>query len=353
VFHTLDGLRGVAALCVALRHCDAFFAPLKLPSGYLAVDLFFGLSGFVIAHAYHVRLEGGMSFGRFLWIRLVRLYPLYILGILFGLLDVAVGRMHGGWATWSPADLTAAGLAALFLLPSPVAPGMPNPYLYPFNLPAWSLFFELLINAVYALVWRFLSTRVLVGILAVSAIVLTRIGLEAGHLNSGWAWNSLDAGLARVSYSFFAGILLYRLLRDRPRSSHNALTCVLLGALAALFAVDPGEHRALFDILCVLVVFPALLALGARSEPGPRAAALFGFLGAVSYAVYALHFPLFHLAQAALRSLSLDPGTLTPWIGWTFLAALVLGCWLIDRFYDGPVRRSLLAWPPRFAPSRP
>src|SRR5205085_12699808 len=94
VFHTLDGLRGIAALAIVLRHCDGFFGADVLPGSYLAVDLFFVLSGFVIAFAYEDRLASGLSAWRFAWVRVVRLYPLYVLGIALGGL-VAIG--DGGW----------------------------------------------------------------------------------------------------------------------------------------------------------------------------------------------------------------------------------------------------------------
>ena len=353
IFHTLDGIRGIAALAVAVRHCDPFFTPLRLPSGYLAVDLFFALSGFVIAHAYQRRLETGMSAGRFLWVRLVRLYPLYLLGIALGLLDVFVGRLSGGWGGWSHDHLAAATASAALMLPSPVAPRMPHPYLYPFNLPAWSLFFELLINGIYVLVWRCLTLRALVGIVIGSGLVLTGMGLEHGHLNFGSAWDSSLVGLTRVTFAFFAGVLTFRVVAMRPIAFHIG-PLPLIAALIAVFTVAPSQaDRAAFDIACVLFVFPALIALAAGTTPGTRTTALFGVLGAMSYAVYALHFPLFHLCQAALRwTLAVDPDQVAPIMGWVFLPVLALVCWIADRFYDGPVRRALLARTVHAAPAR-
>ncbi|TIW52974.1 MAG: acyltransferase, partial [Mesorhizobium sp.] len=82
IYLNLDALRGVAAISVMLYHFSPFIADGKvLPSSYLAVDLFFLLSGFVIAHAYDRKIESGMGFGTF---RLIRLYPLYLAGTLLG-----------------------------------------------------------------------------------------------------------------------------------------------------------------------------------------------------------------------------------------------------------------------------
>ncbi len=80
-FTVLDGLRGVAALCVVQTHTQDLLLGDTLPTAYLAVDLFFLLSGFVLAHAYEERLRQGMTLHRFMLARLVRLYPLYLAGI--------------------------------------------------------------------------------------------------------------------------------------------------------------------------------------------------------------------------------------------------------------------------------
>ena len=82
VFRLLDGLRGIAALVVVLLHIPQFIKDDTFPEGYLAVDLFFVISGVVIRQAYEHRLESELSVWRFAWLRIVRLYPLYMLGAM-------------------------------------------------------------------------------------------------------------------------------------------------------------------------------------------------------------------------------------------------------------------------------
>ena len=94
VFHTLDGLRGVAALFVAMRHTNLFHRA-GIHGGYLAVDLFFVLSGFVIAHAYERRLASGLSVGRFMAARYLRLWPVYVLGAALGLIAALMHALPG------------------------------------------------------------------------------------------------------------------------------------------------------------------------------------------------------------------------------------------------------------------
>src|SRR5665213_808430 len=181
-FVTLDGLRGIAALAVVTRHAPAFFSfisiyvlPLdgsKVPipvgpfrESYLAVDFFFALSGFVLAHAYGDRLRGGMSATRFMTIRLIRLYPLYFLALLISLPLFLWGFARGGIAPTYPMSNW---LFAVLFLPSLASPNA----LFPLNYPAWSLFFELLANAAFGLIGRHLENTLLLSIVMFSGLVL-------------------------------------------------------------------------------------------------------------------------------------------------------------------------------------
>lgn len=121
-FDTLDGLRGTAAIVVLLLHVASAETP-DLPvfgSAYLAVDLFFLLSGFVIGHAYEARLSDGLTFGKFLKIRLVRLYPLYVLGLALAVATPVL--MALATRQWWLAKPTAVTLPwSVLMLPRPAA----------------------------------------------------------------------------------------------------------------------------------------------------------------------------------------------------------------------------------------
>lgn len=136
-FVTLDGLRGLAAVAVVLFHTPELFGPGLFPAaGYLAVDFFFTLSGFVLAFAYQARLDKGLPTGQFLRVRIARLYPLYLLSLLVGISGAFLQgafRVHA-----SGAIMLAAACLGLFLLP---VAGTPTGYIFPYNQPAWSVFF--------------------------------------------------------------------------------------------------------------------------------------------------------------------------------------------------------------------
>src|SRR5579863_2770853 len=77
-FLGLDGLRGICAITVMLGHCELLFRPgVVVCHSYLAVDMFFMLSGFVISASYDRRFEEGLSTRAFLAARLKRLTPVY------------------------------------------------------------------------------------------------------------------------------------------------------------------------------------------------------------------------------------------------------------------------------------
>lgn len=326
VFVTLDGLRGVAALVVAIYHAHRSIAPIHPGAAFLAVDLFFCLSGFVIAHAYGRKLDAGMSFRQFAWLRLLRLYPLYALALAIQAFIFAVSALVG---SGSFETATLAILPAIFFLPNPW-----DHKLYPVNEPAWSLFFELAVNFLAALFWRRLTIVVLVALTAAGALGMTVLALRAGTLDGGATWDSFALGAMRVTFSFFAGMLIYY-WRGRvhlPRIPWPALALLLL---AAMFA--GARLGVVGELALVLFLFPLLVALGSVVEP--RDGRLPLLTGRLSYAFYVLHIPLFDVVANILAR---SPLTLAaPWRGIVMISVLLVVSWAADVWFDQPVRRLL------------
>ncbi|GGW23431.1 acyltransferase family protein [Streptomyces xantholiticus] len=339
-FRTLDGIRGVAALCIVVLHSHRYFGD-PLPSAQMAVDLFFVLSGFVLAHAYEERFREGMSPWRFMLARYVRLYPVYLLGTILGLVQALCMMRYQGqevmenhpdqeW-TWSQllVDLPFAAL----MLPDPFAAA-----LFPLNGIMWSIFFELLANLVWVLSRRLLeSTKVLVGVVLVSGVLFTGAALWWDSTALGVGWDTFAGGLARVLYSFMLGVLLHRFHRAvRAPRIHPLL---LLGVLPALAAFDLST---ISQLCCALVVLPLLVLLGAKAEPQGATALLCTRLGLASYAVYALHKRLYMLSCGILlQFFGLRVEQYAPWGGLVFLVLLVSGCVLLADRFETPARRAL------------
>ena len=340
-FVVLDGLRGVAAFAVILDHVPGGVLGELVPGRYLAVDFFFVLSGFVLAHAYGRRLEEGWSPLSFMTARLIRLYPMYLAGLMLGLALSVMGLLRG-WVgpTWTDV-MTMAGLGLLFL-PTPPMASFGGGALYPFNAPAWSLFFELVANFVYALIARFLSWRVLSAILVVGAVAVAfTINRHAGTGGPGWLWEHLDAGLARVMFDFFAGVAIFRVWSIK-RLPALPWWGALIGFLAVIAVQASGPWRTVYDILAALVLMPTLVALSAGSRVTGRLARVCATFGLLSYGVYVIHVPLFSALGVAASAVHLQfgEGPATALLV-AVLAAAVSGVAFV--IYDRPFRRWLSA----------
>lgn len=339
-YATLDGLRGAAALLVLVVHFHSFFHLRPLAHAYLAVDLFFAMSGFVIASAYDNKLaSGAMNWRQYVLLRLIRLYPLYFAGLLLGVVALSI-RLPA-----SDAPLIVSALPAnALMMPTHAAvrtyypwSGV-KPFVYPLDFPAWSLFFELLASIAYGLFFRFLTTKALIAVMCASAIALAVAALTVG-VDKGPYWETCYVGFARVGYAFTAGLLLYRFQRP-GRRQHNAASIAVVVLAIGLFAVPwPKSVQSaqwLFELLVALAVVPATVWVASQVEPGPRLLPFFAFSGAVSYGIYVLHVPLGFIVQdlAPMTGLLRHPGLVLP-------PALLLLTWLADRYYDTPVRRAL------------
>ncbi len=334
-FYTLDAMRGVAAIGVVVLHLHGLFAPYGVPHGYLAVDFFFALSGLVISRAYAERFRRGLSVARFLGLRVERLYPLYILGTAMGIV-VMVVPFH-----WHPelspptASLVVSGLAALIMAPSPLTFGS-EPWLTPFNIAAWSLVLELVVNVLFALIWPWLSRRVLTAIIAGSGTTLVIATLRHGNLDLGAAWPTVAVGLVRTCFSFFVGVAIGAIRVKTVKVSPLALLLPFAVFLTLLVGLRYG---AIYDLGCALFVYPALLFCGARVE-APWTGAL-RFLGNLSYPLYVIHGPLLYLVGGlAVKYASQSQATRLA-SGMAVVLVVAVIAVVADHLYDRPVRNWL------------
>jgi peptidoglycan/LPS O-acetylase OafA/YrhL len=350
VFYTLDGMRGVAALLVVLRHTTHFFGDFGFQESYLAVDIFFAMSGVVLANAYEQRLKAGLPAKTFAWIRLVRLYPLYALGLALSVLALALGADHekANWLHWTLP-------LAVFLLPDVLS--FTGTSTFPLNGPSWSLFMELWVNIIYGLFVSALSSRNLLLIMAFSVL-----GLAAGeylsqrhNLDFGWTQKSFVFALFRVGYSYFAGVLIYRMFaanRFTGLTVNRSLVAwgLLLTMAALLMCSPPPSLQPYFDFVCVTTIFPVIVYAALFFQPNGHTRRICTFLGAISYPAYAIHVPLGAFAETLLRKLAgLSVQDYAPYSGVVFVGAFLPLCWVLNN-YD--VRIRALLNPKRAKPVR-
>lgn len=348
-FLLLDAIRGIAALLIVIRHTVAFWNGVPFQESYLAVDLFFCLSGFVLAHSYEERItRSGLGAARFMAIRLVRLYPLYILGSAIAFASYGA-LIAAGRAPANLAQLSFTGVFSLLMLPSPQA--LPSPRwwgpLYPLNNPAWSLLFELLANVVFALILRHRlhALRIYVGILLLSAWGLVLVSLVCpSALDAGTHWRTLWMALPRVGWSFFAGVLVHHFFVTAPASCSTRVAAFpIILIVLCLTSVPSPSWRWAYDLVAVMLVFPICVYWAARCRVPAWSATICTTLGATSYAVYMLHEPFGRVVQRLFGAIGFSVEAAAPWSGLLFTILLVALCCLIDRHFDIPIRRAATA----------
>jgi len=351
----LDGLRGVAALMVLLMHLfeghtGGDLHKMIINHGYLAVDFFFLLSGFVVAYAYDDRW-GGMSQWEFYKRRLVRLQPMVILGSIIGaaLFVFQIDPFYplaAGASLWQVLLLMVIGFTLIPVPPSMDVRGWGETF--PLNGPAWSLFFEYCANILYAAGLYKLSNRwlgVLVAIFGAALFHLAVFG-ERGDLVGGWTLTGegVYIGFVRLLFPFFAGVLMMRLgMRIRMKGAFWASSLLLIVALSLPRFGGTANlwMNGLYEALCVLVIFPLVVAIGAgQQQMDGVSLRIARFFGDLSYPLYITHYPLVYIYMAWI--VTDTPTTSEAILGGV---AVALGAIVIAyaslKLYDLPVRRWL------------
>ena len=288
-FHVLDGLRGVAALAIVIFHFMEWVFPDSsknfIGHGFLAVDFFFCLSGFVIGYAYDNRI-GKMGKIEFFKSRLIRLHPLVILGSVLGLIGFLLDPFVTQAAVYSTGKLILLFLSSIFLIPFPIMEDRAF-NLFGLNAPSWSLFWEYVANIIYAIILYRIGRKSLAALLILAAFVLAFVSYQSGNLLGGWAGDNFWDGGARVSYSFLAGLLIYRsnwIIKNRL--GFPGLAVLLLLA----FIVPGSKWNWLTELLIVLFYFPLLVSLGAGSRVVASTKKVCEFSGKISYPLYMTHY---------------------------------------------------------------
>jgi peptidoglycan/LPS O-acetylase OafA/YrhL len=360
-YNVLDGLRGVAAITVVCFHIFEAFATSHLDQrinhGYLAVDFFFILSGFVIGYAYDDRWSK-MSTKDFIRRRIIRLHPMVVMGAVIG----AIMFYFQGCSVWDVSSVTVMALLGATLLNALLIPAMPGHEvrglgeMFPLNGPSWSLFFEYIGNILYALIIRKFSTKILALLVFIAGCGLATFAIAGpyGDICAGFSLTEIEftAGFLRVLFSFSAGLLLSRIFRPANIKGAFWICSITIVTLLALPRLGGAEHlwiNGLYDTICCVVIFPILVYLGASGKSTDKyTTRLCRFLGDISYPLYTVHYPFIYLYYAWVKNNKLTfeqslPGAAAVVIGSIILAYICL------KLYDIPVRNYLAK---RFAKSK-
>nr|WP_294926383.1 acyltransferase [uncultured Flavobacterium sp.] len=355
-YEILDGLRGVAAILVVAFHIfEAFSGGNRfvqiINHGYLAVDFFFLLSGFVVAYAYDDRWVK-MTQWEFYKRRLIRLQPMVIMGMIIGALfyyfqasDILF-PMIAGMEVWKVILTMIIGFTLLPIPPSMEIRGWSE--MHPLNGPAWSLFFEYIANILYALFFRKFSNKVLgffVLIFAAMLINYTVFGPK-GDVIGGWSLNleQMNVGFTRLLYPFFAGVLLSRLRKLIHVKGAFWICSLMISAVLIMPRIGDETSiwmNGLYESFCIILIFPLIVSIGAGGEiTNPFSLKICKSLGNISYPLYITHYPLiyWYTAWVVDNKVSLADGY---GVGIGVLIASIVMAYVCLKLYDEPVRNWL------------
>lgn len=359
----LDGLRGVAAMLVVWYHVfEGFqFAGNKpvidfINHGYLAVDFFFMLSGFVIGYAYDDRWGKSLTTGGFFRRRLIRLHPMVMLGARIGTVSFLLTGMERWDGTHSTLLLILIALVCSWLM-IPALPGMQrdvrgNGEMFPLNGPCWSLFFEYIGNILYALIIRRLSTRILAWLTALLCCALAWFAVtnQSGYGSIGVGWTvdttNLLGGTLRMLCPFTIGMLMSRVFKPikKVRGAFWICTIILLVLFHVPF-IDGGTPMSLngiFETACIICIFPIIVWTGASGTTTDNTSRrICRFLGDISFPLYIVHYPLMYAFYMWLIKTELYTFSDTWPIAISTMACSICIAWLSLRFYDEPIRKWL------------
>ena len=318
-YEILDGLRGVAAVIVVIFHLFEAYAHGQATQivnhGYLAVDFFFLLSGFVIGYAYDDRWDRMTVWG-FFKRRLVRLQPMVIMGTVIGACLYGFGQGEGFPKI---GNIPGYQLLLAFVMGCLMIPCGPKMDIRgwgetnSFNGPNWSLTWEYLANILYAIFLRKLPKAGLAILSAAAAFCTLDLCLDwnvfglltPGHsaraytVIGGWSLTpeQLYVGATRLFYPFLIGLLISRIGKFINVKGGFFWCSLILAALLAMPCPGGGNIlNGIYNAACILILFPIVVMMGAGSTiKGERSAKICTFLGEISYPLYITHYPLIYM----------------------------------------------------------
>lgn len=386
-YEILDGLRGVAAIMVICFHLFEVYshgaASQIINHGYLAVDFFFVLSGFVAGYAYDDRW-GKMSLGGFFKRRLTRLHPMVIAGTVIG---AALFLFQGAAfpkimeCTWQKFVLCF--VMGLFMIPCGHGLDIRGwGELNSFNGPNWTLTYEYVGNILYALIFRHLPKAMLAVLCACCAFftldltlgwdvfnlfpvrqfidaqgIAHSVGGPQFNVIGGWSLDpqQIYIGFTRLLYPFLCGLLISRILPSRMTSANPSGSplrlkggfwwCSLI--LVAILAIPciggkSGVADGLFQAAAILIVFPVVVLIGAGSRTTRAfSTRICKFLGDISYPIYITHYPLIYMQTAWVKGHPDAPLWMHVTVGAGVMVLAVIIAYGLLKIYDLPLREWL------------
>ncbi len=335
-FVFLDGIRGIASLFVLTRHTNSFWN-LEIHRCYLAVDIFFILSGYVIAHAYDKKIiTKSIEKKDFILIRLIRLYPVFLLSLV-GCIAVLI---QTGTAFDSENIKNTFAVIALTSIFIPLH-FHGEKALFPLNGPYWSLFYELVGNLIYVIIRPVLTNIILLLIVVISGVLLAIVSYAHQNLDAGFFFStkSFIAGFTRSIFGIFAGLLLHRhheLLQKSFLKNISPWVSIFIVTITLLIP-NANHFNWIIDLGVVIFIYPICVIIGSNNA-ATRFEWFLLALGSASYPIYVLHKPFGDFISNLVHE---NERLYSPYSGILLTIILILTSMLIEKYYDIPLRKKI------------
>ncbi len=361
-YQVLDALRGVAAIIVVCYHIFEGFSFAQITNqagdglirifnhGYLAVDFFFLLSGFVINYAYNDRWDK-MTTASFFKRRLIRLHPMLIMGAFIGL----VCFLLGGSEQWNGTPIPITISIITFLLTCFMIPALPNSFneirgngeLFPLNGPMWSLFFEYIGNILYAIFIRRLNTKRLTFLVVILGLLhsIFTIGNLSGYgsIGVGWTFDTINffGGMLRMLFPFTLGMLISHQFKAIKLPYPFLISAIILLTTLSIPYLSPFKAinlNGIYEEICIAIIFPLIVIIGASSKENSKASQI---LGEISYPLYIIHYPIMYLFyQWLIGTKQYTLQETYPLAIFIVILSIILA-FTLSKLYDKPIRKRL------------
>ncbi|MGG9964073.1 acyltransferase family protein [Ferruginibacter sp. SUN106] len=353
-YRILDGLRGVAAIMVVIFHLFEAHATSNqdqvINHGYMAVDFFYLLSGFVIGYAYDDRWHK-MTLKGFFKRRLIRLHPMVVIGMIVGAIAFyfQAGALWPGISQVPVVKMLLVMLIGCTLLPVPLSMDIRGwQEMHPLNGPGWSLFFEYIANILYAVFVRKFSTKALSVLVFITGVALVYLAVAGknGDIIGGWSLEpeQLRIGFTRMMFPFFAGLLLSRISKPANIKHAFGICSIMVIIILAIPRIGGTQHlwlNGLYDAVCIIFLFPLIVYIGSSGAlKGKYVPGIAKFLGDISYPIYITHYPLIYTYTAWVANNKIPLSKAYPVAILVLLSSIILA-YACLKLYDEPVRKWL------------
>ncbi len=371
-YEILDGLRGVAAVIVVMFHLFETYSkgvPYQiLNHGYLAVDFFFVLSGFVVGYAYDSRWTRGMTFGNFCKRRIIRLQPMLIFGTMVGAL---LYYMQSDHPDFSIVKETPWWIVVLLMICGGTVLPIPKSWdirgwseFNPLNGATWSLLWEYIANLLYGLFLHRVKLHTLIVLSVIAALLVINVCLNidifgvldardyaAYTMIGGWSLtpDQLLIGFSRLAYPFLIGLVISRVAKMQIHiSRHGFVWCSIILAAVLVMPRVGGAHpenfwmNGLYEILAILLIFPLIIMMGRGSMvDGEKYEGLCKFLGDISYPLYVTHYPIIYVQMSWAASHPDAPTSQHIFMACCYFVMTIGLAYASMKLYDLPIRQWL------------